>query len=1567
MRSSPPKPAVDHDACGVGFIAQLGSQGSRDVVERALIALARLSHRGGVDADGLSGDGAGLLIPIPKDFIRERARDLSIQLPDSFGLGMVFIPPGQELPACSAIESAAATSGLRCLGWRVVPTSPSLLGPSALGSMPVIRQCFFESEDPCTDLERQLFLMRKRVESRSIPGLYFCSLSSRVLVYKGLLTPLQLRAFYSDLAAEDFTAPFAIFHQRYSTNTSPSWQLAQPFRYVAHNGEINAISANRRWTRAREATLRREFAADDSFHVLEEGVSDSASFDNVLEVFLRQNYNVAAAMLRMVPPAWESDSRTFVKLRTYLDKAARRQEPWDGPAALVFSDGQMVGAKLDRNGLRPMRYVLTSDGLLVVGSEVGLADLRDKQVIERNRLGPGEILLVDALAGAIFRNNNEVSELLGPDGLRDGAPHPYNQRQTHATSPVPPSQAAVTRLGPTSTVPPASEIEPQKLAAAMGWTEDQYRLLFQPLGRDGKEAIWSMGDDAPPAFLSSVRRSLWDYCKQRFAQVTNPPIDPLREVHVMSLNVYLDAKITAESPVLDAGQMAILENEDEATTLWTTAATRRLVPRKLGPAVQRIDFTFDAANGVHAAEAALDRVRDDIAAAIRKNPALIVLTDRGTNENRAALPALLALSAAWKEMVLLGAHNTSLVVESGQIIETHHIALLIATGASAVYPYLAMELSENLQPGGAAKYRIAVEAGLRKVLARMGISTVASYRNSHLFETVGLDDEVCAEFFEDASASIGGKSLQNILEDTIAAHTRAFAAAAAGAAAMQDAGLYRFRHSGERHNTSPDLVRRMHSYIKSPTPANYASFVELADTREPVAIRDHLEIANSTPIPLDEVEPASAILSRFSAQAMSLGALSPEAHRTLAIAMNRLGARSNTGEGGEDPSLYRFEPEAANRVKQVASARFGVTAEYLCRADELEIKMAQGSKPGEGGQLPAIKVNAYIARLRHAVPGMSLISPPPHHDIYSIEDLAQLIYDLRAVNPAARIGVKLVSGAGVGIIAAGVAKAGADVITIAGFDGGTGASPLTSIKNTGLPWEIGLRDAHAALLRAGFRDRVRLRTDGGFKFGRDVLIAALLGADEFGFGTATLLAIGCVMARQCHLNTCPVGIATQDEKLRARFTGNPEMVMSYFQGIAAEVRERLAALGVRSLAAITGNASKLRPRDEWAARSLAPLLKPIKAVTTQLHPHRPTVSAPIEIDLPESALDIRRKLVGGVDRHKPAPLQQFLPICNADRSVGAHLSGYILRRTNFDGLAGKSVQCEFRGSAGQSFGAFLIPGLRFKLFGDANDYVGKSLSGGTIAISAGASAAQRGDVLAGNTVLYGATSGKLFIAGRAGERFAVRNSGALAVVEGVGHHGCEYMTAGVVIILGPAGMNLGSGMTGGLTYILRDALHDENYNHEFVRPAEIGESEETVEEDRVAAIEGTANVTATVGAGLRAALRAQAEAAGPARVSADQITNRDAVAGNEDEWLRHILREHFHLTNSPRARRLLESALPLPLVRLQPVHLPSTIAETWTPFLQRRDSQPMTTPVQQDSATAQPPLEAIRQTGESAC
>ena len=1433
MRHSALNASLDHDACGVGFIAQFGGEATRDVVQRALVALDRLSHRGGVDSDGLSGDGAGLLLPIPRVFFRAQSLQLGISLPETFGLGMVFLPPGRDEESRGAIESLAQQAGLRCVGWRDVPVNFTILGSLAASTMPSIRQCFFESLDPAADIERQLFFLRKRVETEGTAGTYFCSLSSRTVVYKGLLTPAQFRDFYLDLTSSDFRAPFAIFHQRYSTNTQPSWAMAQPFRYVAHNGEINTISANRRWMQARERNVQREFETGEWFHALEERVSDSASFDNSVEILGHRGYHIAAAMLRMVPPASES-KRSEALLNDFLREESFDQEPWDGPAALVFTDGHTVGAKLDRNGLRPMRYCITSDGLVIAGSEAGLTDLTHKEVIERQRLGPGEMFLVDPTAGRCFRQPDFAQFLPTRENRRVRKPvrlQPSRASQKNSVK--------------------NSILEPKRVAAALGWSDDQYRLLFQSLGTHAKEATWSMGDDAPPAFLSEMRRPLWDYCKQRFAQVTNPPIDPLREGHVMSLDVHLAKGLVIPSPLIDPGQIAALRS-------------------RLHAPVRSISFTFEATGGVKAAIEALQRIRDEVSSSKRRPPSMILLSDRGISSERAALPALLALAAAWKALVSAGACDVPLIIETGQVIETHHLAMLIAAGASAVCPYLALELSESAEAEGAARYREAVNVGLRKVLARMGICTVGSYRNSQLFEIVGLNQDVREEFFEDTGGALGGKSLEELLQDSLDRHTSAFAPSASTVAAqLRDEGLYRFRQTGERHSSSPDLVRRMHHYVKSPTAENYRAYAELAETREPVAIRDLFDFPPGNPIGLEEVEPESAILARFTSQAMSLGALGPEAHRTLAIAMNRLGARSNTGEGGEDPDVYRSEPEAANRIKQVASARFGVTTEYLVRANELEIKMAQGSKPGEGGQLPAAKVTPLIARLRHAVAGMSLISPPPHHDIYSIEDLAQLIHDLRAVNPLARIGVKLVAGSGVGIIAAGVAKAGADVITISGFDGGTGASPLTSIKNTGLPWEVGLREAHNTLLRSGYRSRVRLRVDGGFKSGRDVIVAALLGADEFGFGTAALIAIGCIMARQCHLNTCPVGIATQNEELRARFEGKPEMVMSYFHGVAKEVRERLAQLGERSLADIVGQTERLQPKNSRAAQSLGGFLGPSPE-------SQEGVPSPASC---EWTLD--NMLIAHLDSASAIPT--VFPIQNSDRSVGAYISGHVLRRTSFAGLGDQQQEVKFSGTAGQSFGAFLIGGLTFRLDGEANDYVGKGLSGGTIAISAGADASRRGELLVGNTVLYGATSGELYISGRAGERFAVRNSGALAVVEGVGHHACEYMTAGVVIILGPTGMNLGSGMTGGLVYVLKDLLATGGYNREFVHCA---------------------------------------NACGP-------------TAPGEEASLRRALEEHVRQTSSPRAMRLLEAKGPLPLLRLEPVHLPCSLAQTWSPFLER--------------------------------
>ena len=1407
----------DHDACGTGFVARLGGPAGYDIIQHALTALERLTHRGGVDADGASGDGAGLLTAIPDSFFRSRAREQGMDLPKSFGLGFAFFPSSSSPDARAAVESAAETERLRVLGWRRVPVSTDCLGRLALETMPEIWQFFVAPFHPARVAERfewRLAVLRKRAESLLPAKCYICSLSSQTVVYKGLLTPWQFPRFYEDLRDESFVTSFAVFHQRYSTNTQPSWHLAQPFRYVAHNGEINTIVSNRRWLRAKDRELRAKLTVGPWMRILEENVSDSASFDNGFELKLLEGFSPEAAMLSLVPPAFENDPLLSRDVRAALASLSQHGEPWDGPAALVFSDGQFVGAKLDRNGLRPLRYVLTHDGLLMAGSEVGLIDLDESRIAERQRLGPGEMILANPATGAVYRWREILKRLA-----------------TQQSRNLP----AVRHIGSSAPRAPTSIEQPKRVAAAAGWTEDQFKILFSAL-TSGQEANWSMGDDAPPAFLSALPRTLWDYCKQRFAQVTNPPIDPLRESHVMSLAVHFKDGVVLPSPVIGAGQLAELS---------TTFAP-----------VQRIDFTFSAPNKVPGARCCLAQLTTPLSGSAR--PGLLLLSDRGIDSERAALPALLATAAVWKAMVREGLWDLPLVVESAQVFDTHHVALLVAAGASAVVPYLADNFAESLEPGGSERMRTAINAGLRKVLARMGVSTLASYRNSHLFEIVGLAEDVCTEFFEDAADFPGQKTLDDLLGDYVRMHTTGFSGDSDG---LADAGLYRFRKGAELHANSPEIVRRLHAHVRAPESGKYAAFEELSDNKPPVFLRDLLETVASSPVPVEEVEPVESIIRRFSTQAMSLGSLSLEAHRTLALAMNSLGARSNTGEGGEDPAVFRHEPHAANKIKQVASARFGVTTDYLVHAHELEIKIAQGSKPGEGGQLPARKVTEYIARIRHATPGTPLISPPPHHDIYSIEDLAQLIHDLRAANPRARIGVKLVSGSGVGIIAAGVAKAGADVINISGHNGGTGSYPLTSIKNTGLPWEIGLRETHDTLVRAGLRSRLSLRVDGGLKFSRDILIAAILGADEFGFGTASLLAIGCIMARQCHLNTCPAGIATQDETLRMRFNGKPEMVVAYFRALAEEVRKKLGALGVRSLTELRGWYDRLDTRSGMDAFMVVPI--------SQARP-----VAPQQVPTDHSAA-----LADSLHFGQSLAVQtQPQPIRNSDRSVGTGLSGELMRRRSHGHAITQEITQSFTGSAGQSFGAFLADGVTLQLSGEANDYVGKGMSGGIIAIAAGSAASRRGDVLAGNTVLYGATSGQLYIAGRAGERFAVRNSGALAVVEGVGQHGCEYMTGGVVLVLGQLGLNFGSGMTGGLAYVLR-AEADEVLHRDFVTLADIGAEEEV--------------------------------------------------------WLRRVLETHLELTASPRASRLLSRKNVLPLVRVQPVHFQGTIEDAWKSILAR--------------------------------
>jgi glutamate synthase (ferredoxin) len=1100
------------------------------------------------------------------------------------------------------------------------------------------------------------------------------------------------------------------------------------------------------------------------------------------------------------------------------EPAACEYEPWDGPAALVFSDGRLLGAKLDRNGLRPMRYVRTCTGWLIAGSETGLADFHEQEIIERGRLGPGAALLVILESGSVFP---------------PGTVPPAASKQSRKL-------ARLVRSQPAADLERQIVAEPRRLAAASGWSEDQIGFLLHPLA-EGKEPLYSMGDDTPPAFLSRMRRTLWDYCKQRFAQVTNPPIDPLREAHVMSLDTRIGSSFVAESPVMDEYQVRMLK--------------QRL------PGFHCVDATFHSALGVAGAFESIELIRRQVRWSPGAAPSMVVITDREVSDQRAPLPILLAAAAVWKEMVLGGHFRIPLIVETAQVIETHHVALLLAVGATAVLPSLALQLAQEHTSGGARNYYNAVNAGLKRVLSRMGISVLASYRNAQLFEIIGLDEDVCRDFFESAPHWAEARSLEQILGDYLANHEQAFRSEFKAPA---DAGLYRFRKEGEQHATSANLLRKLHAHAMHPDSQHYREFESLALEREAVAIRDLLEITPMKTGSVESVEPETSILARFSAQAMSLGAISPEAHRTLALAMNELGARSNTGEGGEDPDVYRATPEAACHVKQVASGRFGVTAEYLVNAKEIEIKIAQGSKPGEGGQLPASKVTPYIARLRHAIPGMALISPPPHHDIYSIEDLEQLIHDLRQINPTARVGVKLVAGAGVGIIAAGVAKAGADVITISGHDGGTGASPLSSIKNTGVPWEYGLRDAHCTLTHAGLRPYVRLRVDGGLKFARDVIIAALLGADEFGFGTAALLAMGCVMARQCHLNTCPVGIATQVESLRTRFAGRPDMVKEYFRAVAAETRVLLGGLGVHSLTEIVGRAELLSPRTKESYPWTRGLLQPTTRVTEAPQRRKP------RRELSERLLEITN-FAG------PARLP-ILTIVNADRSIGAELAGERVRREKSK-QANPPLEVHFRGTAGQSFGAFLTPDVQFHLNGAANDYVAKGLSGGTIVIACGGEASRRGDVLAGNTVLYGATSGELYIAGRAGERFAVRNSGALAVVEGVGDHACEYMTGGVVVILGPAGVNLGSGMTGGLTYLLAEDVSPSGYN--------------------------------------------------PASVQLQPCT------AEEEQGVRRLLMRHWTLTRSSRAAVLLESGFRLCVTRVQPLIMPCSVSDTWETTQQR--------------------------------
>jgi glutamate synthase domain-containing protein 2/glutamate synthase domain-containing protein 1/glutamate synthase domain-containing protein 3 len=1393
-------PLDEHDACGVGFVADVSGRPTHQIVENALEALCNLTHRGAIDADGKTGDGAGLLTQLPLRFFRREVERLGQRPEDELAVGMFFLPRNEAAAArCRQITSRISEShGLAPLGWRQVPVDENELGSKALATAPRIEQLLAaRGRVSKSEFETTLYRVRREVEQQTseIEDFYAPSFSSRTVVYKGLFVGSQLGPFYPDLSEPDFEASLAVFHQRYSTNTFPNWSLAQPFRLLAHNGEINTISGNRSWMRARERATTGTLPPADSSEpqsVIWSKGSDSASLDNALELLAMSGGDVTQSVMMLIPEAYESSDEISPELRGFYDYAASLTEPWDGPAAVAFTDGRFVGAALDRNGLRPARYAVTNDGRVVVASEVGVINLTPEMVVQKGRLGPGQMIAVDTELGVLL-TNDEIKRRVAARNpyavwVRRSSVHSPDINDDHALS-IDDEHALIRRM------------------KSFGYTVEDVERILGPMLAEGKEPVGSMGDDTPLAFLSSKPRLLYSYFKQRFAQVTNPAIDPIRERLVMSLTTLLGARenlavempdhgklIKFSSPILSAGVLEWLSGQSGGDHRCLTL-----------PAV------FDIAGAGDGLERAIDELRRRACEAIEAGCSILIVDDLVVRESEAPIPMLLAVGALHSHLIRKGLRmRASLVVRTGEARDDHHIACLIGFGANAVSPSLAFDVIAHEGPrrgltssDAFRNYRKALEDGLLKIMAKMGISTLAGYCGSQTFEIVGLDKHLVEEYFSGAQCRLNGIGLDDIAGDALRFQD---AACAQTEPTLEDAGFFRYRFGGEYHSFNPAVFRALHRAARGGDAGEYARYAGEVLGRPPSTLRDLIEFRPGRPIVLDEVEPAERVLARFSTSGMSLGALSKKAHENLAIAMNRLGAKSNSGEGGEDNRRFKRRPGgdlANSRIKQVASARFGVTPEYLVSADELEIKIAQGSKPGEGGQLPGHKVTAEIAAIRHSVPGVTLISPAPHHDIYSIEDLAQLIYDLKQINPEARIAVKLVAEAGIGTIAAGVAKAGADVIHIAGHDGGTGASPLGSIKNAGTPWELGLAETQQALVMNDLRGRVRLRVDGGLKTGRDVVIAAMLGADEFGFATAAVVALGCVMARQCHMNTCPVGIATQDPALRRKFTGTPEMVVGFFRALAEDIRQLLAEIGFRSLDQIVGRSDLLSQKTDLklprsARIDLGPLLR--RADKKGSAPRRFT-DAPVlkPVDLLSNAIE--RASSEAVRDH--STVAATFEIRNTDRAIGARIAGHIARRYGDAGLPDGTIDLTFTGSAGQSFGAFNIDGLRLTLIGEANDYVGKGMSGGEIAIRPPDDSCFEWsqNVIIGNTVMYGATGGTLLAAGRAGERFCVRNSGGLAVVEGVGDHGCEYMTAGVVVVLGEVGRNFAAGMTGGVAYV----------------------------------------------------------------------------------------------------------------------------------------------------------------------
>ncbi|WNG40023.1 glutamate synthase large subunit [Archangium violaceum] len=1442
------EPDTEHDACGVGFVAHIRGEKSRGIVEDALELLNRLSHRAAAGKDPETGDGAGILVQLPHRFF-ERER-LGFPLPPrrQYGVGMVFLPSDAEARiACeSVLEQVAADEGQRVLGWRDVPVEPSFLGRLAREGAPVIRQFFVARRRVVPSaFERKLFRIRKLAERRiNERGLdpegqfHVASFSAETLIYKGLLLPRQLPRFYVDLQHPEFVSALGLVHSRFSTNTFPTWELAQPFRYIAHNGEINTLRGNRNWMNARRGLLQSaKFGGslEPLFPIIVPGKSDSAQFDNMVELLCLGGRQLPHAMMMMIPEAWEGHTLMSDERRAFYEYSSSLLEPWDGPAAIAFSDGQLIGATLDRNGLRPARYLVTEDDRIILASETGVIDVPASAVRRKGRLTPGRMLLVDTLEGRILEDEEVKSDITTRWPYRRWLEHNVFTFDDLPTVPAP------TRLG-------GEEL--WRLQRAFGYSDEDVRLLLKPMGETGKEPVGSMGTDTPLAVLSDQAPTLFNYFHQLFAQVTNPPIDPIRESLVMTLatglgpegNTFEETpdqchRLSLPGPILTNGQLAKLAAISNEGVFET----------------HRLSLLYPVAGGQDALDAALERLCTGAVEAVDAGASILVLSDRGVDAVHAPIPSLLAISAVHQRLVRDGIRMyTGLVLETAEAREVHHFACLFGYGVSAVNPYLALDTLRALAEAGELpvdhekaqeNFIHAVEEGLLKVMSKMGISTLQSYRGSQLFEAVGLDRRLVERHFTGTPSRVEGVGLSELGREVQERHSRGFGEAAEHEVEqLPVGGQYQWRRRGETHKWNPATIAKLQQAARTNDAALFAEYSKLADdeSREHCNLRGLLEVVTEgrTPVPLEEVEPASEIVRRFVTGAMSFGSISAEAHETLAIAMNRIGGRSNSGEGGEESRRYVPDENGDMRrsaIKQVASARFGVTTEYLVNAAELQIKMAQGAKPGEGGQLPGHKVDERIARVRWSTPGVTLISPPPHHDIYSIEDLAQLIYDLQAVNPTARVSVKLVSEVGVGTIAAGVAKAGAGCVVISGYEGGTGASPLSSIKHAGLPWELGLAEAQQVLVHNGLRGRIRVQVDGGLRTARDVLIATLLGAEEFGMATASLIALGCIMLRKCHLNTCSVGIATQDAGLRERFHGKPEHVVNFFYMVAEDLRKQMAALGVRRLDELVGRVELLRQRpsaDHWKAKrvDLSALLVAPAASSTEARrcdsPQNKDVSDHLDHDLLQHA---KATLEGG------APTLLVRPVSNTHRAVGAMLSGAIAQRYGARGLPDGQLRIRLQGSAGQSFGAFLASGVTLELEGDSNDYLGKGLSGGRIIVYPPSDSrfVPEDNVLVGNTVLYGATAGEVYLRGLAGERFAVRNSGAQAVVEGVGDHGCEYMTGGVVVVLGPTGRNFAAGMSGGLAFVLdRERSFRERCNLEMV------ELESLVDESEIWLVHG---------------------------------------------------------------------------------------------------------------------------------